>query len=170
MYIVHCNLYTLLTTFTTLILHPLGPPKNRKQNKKEITLLYRIFLEYRLETERLKRHTVANEMLAHGLDPMQTQRMQHGARALHDTQHHDRGCEPEVEDGDHHEGACDAGDGECVLHRHVPEHNGETLMGEGQGPKTQVRGCVGDAVETEFWEVLVVTYKCQDTDIGLPIV
>ena len=89
-------------------------------------------------------------MLTHCFDPVQTQGMQHGTGTLHDTQHGDCACEPKVEDGDHEDGAFDAGEAECVLHGHVPEHDGETLMGEGQGPETEVRGSVRDTVEAEF--------------------
>jgi hypothetical protein len=104
-------------------------------------------------------------MLAHRLDPMQTQRMQHGARALHDTQHGDGAREPEVEDGHHEDGAFDAGEAECVLHCHVPEHDAETLMREREGPEAEVGGCVGYAVEAEFWVVLVLRSKneCKET-------
>jgi hypothetical protein len=89
-------------------------------------------------------------MLTHRFDPVQTQRMQHGTRTLHDTQHRDCACEPEVENGHHEEGTLYAREAECVLHGHVPEHNGETLMGERQSPKAQVGCSVGDTVETKF--------------------
>jgi hypothetical protein len=89
-------------------------------------------------------------MLTHRLDPMQTQRMQHGARALHNTQHGDCAREPEVEDGHHQDGAFDAGETEGVLHRHVPEYDAEALMREREGPKAEVGSRVGDAVEAEF--------------------
>lgn len=82
---------------------------------------------------------------------MQPQRMQHGTRALHNTQHHNRAREPKVEDWNHDDRALDAGKAECVLHRHVPEDDGETLVGKGEGPEAEVGGGVGDAVEAEFW-------------------
>jgi hypothetical protein len=81
---------------------------------------------------------------------MQSQGVQHSTRTLHNTKHHNREREPEVEDKDHDEGAAHAGKGESVLHGHFPEHDGQTLMGEGEGPETEVRGGVGDAVEAEF--------------------
>ena len=89
-------------------------------------------------------------MLTHSLDPVQTERMQHGTGTLHNTQHGNRECEPEVEDKDHDKSAAHAGEAERVLHGHFPEHNGETLMGERESPETKVRGRVRDAVETEF--------------------
>jgi hypothetical protein len=89
-------------------------------------------------------------MLAHRFDPVQTQGMQHGTRTLHDTQHGDCACEPEVENGHHEEGALDAGEAERILHCHVPEHDGETLMGKGESPQTEVGRGVRDTVETKF--------------------
>jgi hypothetical protein len=116
----------------------------------ENRLLYRLLLQQDLEAKWCERYTITNEMLAHRFDPMQTQGMQHGTCTLHDTQHGDSAGEPEVEDRHHEECALDAGEAECVLHGHVPEHDGETLMGEGESPKTEVRCGVGNAVETEF--------------------
>ena len=55
-------------------------------------------LKHLLEAEWLKRYTLANEVLAHGLDPMQTQRVQHGRRALHNDQDGDGEEEPTVRD------------------------------------------------------------------------
>lgn len=95
-------------------------------------------------------------MLAHGLDPVQTQRVQHGRRALHDDQDGDGEKEPhgeEDEDGEDAEGTLH---GEGVVERHVPEHDGELLMGEGEGPEAEVGGGVGDAVETELCAVTLV--------------
>lgn len=113
-------------------------------------LLYRFLFQQDLEAERHEWHTVTNKMLAHRFDPMQTQGMQHGTGTLHDTQHGDGAREPKVEDGDHEDGAFDTGEAECVLHGHVPEHDGETLMGEGQRPETEVGCSVGDAVKAKF--------------------
>ena len=142
---VHCTfLYTLDPTYATY-------PTIQKR-----ALLHRILLQYRLEAKRLKRHTITNEMLTHGLNPVQTQRVQHSTCALHDTENHNGEREPEAEDEDHEDGANNAGVGEGVLHSHFPEHDGQTLMGEGQGPETKIGGCVGDAVETEFWGLLIV--------------
>jgi hypothetical protein len=119
-----------------------------KQNRR--TLLHRLILQKLLEAKRFKRHTVTNEMLAHSLDPVQTQRMQHGTRTLHDTQYGNRKREPEVKDKHHDEGAAHTRKGKGVLHGHFPEHNRETLMGEREGPETEIRRRVGNAVEAEF--------------------
>jgi hypothetical protein len=112
-YGVHCTiLYTGLyvaRATTTLILH-------HKRKK----LFYRFLLQQNLEAEWLERHTITNEMLAHRLDPMQTQGMQHGTRTLHDTQHSDCACKPEVEDGNDENSTFDTSEAKCVLHCHVP--------------------------------------------------
>jgi len=42
-----------------------------------------VVFEHLLEREGLKGNTIAHEMFTHGLDPMQTQAVQHGASALH---------------------------------------------------------------------------------------
>jgi hypothetical protein len=118
-------------------------------------LLYRLLLKKGLEAERLKRYTITNEMLAHGLDPVQTQRVQHGTSSFHDTENHDGQREPETKDENHQDRANNASVRECVLHGHLPQDDRETLMGEGQSPETEVGGSVGDTVETEFCEVLV---------------
>jgi len=46
--------------------------------------------------------------------------------------------------------ACDAGEAKGVGQRHAPEHDGELLMCERQGPETEVGGCVRNAVQAEF--------------------
>ena len=89
-------------------------------------------------------------MLTHRLDPMQPQRMQHGRRALHDNEHGDGEEEPHGEKDEDGEDAEGAGHAEGVLERHVPEHDGELLMREREGPEAEVGGRVGDAVEAEF--------------------
>ena len=90
-------------------------------------------------------------MLAHGFHPVQTERMQHGTRAFHHAQNCHREHEPAVEDDHHHDGPRDASEPERILHRHVPEHNRETLMGQGQRPETKVGCRVRDTVEAEFY-------------------
>jgi hypothetical protein len=89
-------------------------------------------------------------MLAHSFDPVETKRMQHGTRTFHDTKHSDCACEPEVEDRNHEDSALNTRVAECILHSHVPQDNGETLMGKGKSPETKVGRRMGDAVETEF--------------------
>lgn len=113
--------------------------------------LHRLLLQQHFEAKRLKGNTVADEMLAHGLNPVQTQRMQHGAGTLHDTQDGDGEGEPKVKYDDHHDGAGDAGLRKGVLHGHLPEDNGEALVSEGEGPEAEVRGGMRHAVETEFY-------------------
>jgi hypothetical protein len=118
--------------------------------KQTKTLLYRLLFQQDLEAEWHERHTITDEMLAHRFDPVQAQGMQHGTCTLHDTQHGDSASEPEVEDGHHEDSALNASEAESVLHGHVPEDDGETLMGEGESPETEVGCSVGDAVQTEF--------------------
>lgn len=79
-------------------------------------------------------------MLAHSLDPMQAQTMQHGACALHDAENGDGEEEPHVEEDDGHDDAEDACKGEGVAEGHGPEHDGELLVGEGESPEAEV-GC-----------------------------
>ena len=59
---------------------------------------------------------------------MQSQTVQHGARALHDAQHKHREHEPQVEEADGHEDARRAGHAEGDVERHFPEDDGELLM------------------------------------------
>ena len=77
--------------------------------------------------------------------------MQHRARPLHHAEDSDGEEKPHVEEDDCHEDAERAGGGECVAEGHGPEHDGELLVGEGEGPEAEVGGGVGDAVEAEFW-------------------
>lgn len=77
--------------------------------------------------------------------------MQHSGSTLHNAQHKDRQHEPAVEDHDHDDCAGDAREAEGNVHRHVPEHDGEALVGEGEGPEAEIGGGVGDAIEAEFW-------------------
>ena len=109
-----------------------------------------LLLQHLLKAKRLKRYAITLEMLTHGLDPVQTERMQHGTRALHDDQNGNREHEPEVEETDGGDDTGGAGHGEGDAEGHAPEDDGELLMGEGEGPEAEVGGGVGDAVETEF--------------------
>lgn len=125
------------------------------QHEKK-ALLYGIFLEEDLKAERLEWHTITDEMLAHSLNPVQTQRVQHGTSTFHHTKNHDGQREPETEYEYHQDGANNASVGESVLHGHLPQDNGETLMGKRQSPETEVGSSVRNAVKTEFWYMLVV--------------
>lgn len=89
-----------------------------------------LLLKHRLEAERLKRHTVTHEMLAHGLDPVQTQAVQHGRRALHDDEHGNGEEEPDGEEEENGKDARGARHAERVGQRHAPEHNRELLVSE----------------------------------------
>jgi len=89
-------------------------------------------------------------MLAHRLNPVQTQRVQHGARAFHHDQHRDGEEEPHEEEDKVGDDADSAGHAEGVGERHGPEDDGELLVGEREGPEAEVGGRVGDAVEAEF--------------------
>lgn len=90
-------------------------------------------------------------MLAHRLDPVQPQRVQHRTRTLHHTQDKHRQREPKVECGDNHDDAQRGPDlGEGGGERHFPEHDGQLLVGEREGPETEVGSRVGNAVEAEF--------------------
>ena len=82
--------------------------------------------------------------------PVQPQAVQHRRRPLHDTKNGQRSKEPKRKDYKHHEGAKEAGEAKRVAERHVPEHNGQLLVREGEGPEAEVGGGVGDAVEAEF--------------------
>lgn len=118
--------------------------------------LRQFLFQHILKTKRLKSDSLSDEMLAHGLDPVQTQRVQHGTGALHDHQNCDGQSEPESEGAEDDKDAEGAFEGEGVLEGHVPEDDGELLMGEGKGPEAEVGGGVGDAVEAEFWSVVLV--------------
>ena len=113
-------------------------------------LLYRLLLKKGLEAERLKRYTITNEMLAHGLDPVQTQRVQHGTSTLHDDKDGDGEEEPDGEEDEDGDDALHAGHAEGVGQSHGPQHNRELLVSKGQGPETEVGGSVGHTVEAEF--------------------
>jgi hypothetical protein len=112
--------------------------------------LRHLLLQHKLEAKRLESNTLADEMLAHGLDPVETQRVQHGTGALHDDKHSDGEEEPDGEEHENGDDALDAGHAEGVGEGHGPQHDRELLVSKGQGPETEVGGGVGHAVEAEF--------------------
>ena len=122
-----------------------------KTTKHTLLQFCHLILQHQLKAKRLERQTITNKMLGHGFDPVQAQRVQHGARTLHDDQHCDGKEEPygeEYKDGEDAEGTFH---GESVGEGHAPKHDGELLMGEGEGPQTEVGCGVGDAVKAEFY-------------------
>ena len=100
-------------------------------------------------TERLT-YPVPDEVLAHGFDPVQSQTVQHGAGALHDTQHGDGQDEPQVEQTHDHDDGQDSGLLEGDSDRHRPQHDRQLLVGQGERPETEVGGRVRHTVEAEF--------------------
>lgn len=110
-----------------------------------------VLLQDGLEAKGLKRHALADEMLAHGLDPVQAQGVEHGAGALHDAEDGDGEGEPHVKGDDGHGDAEGAGAAEGVADGHGPQHDAELLVGEREGPEAQVGCRVRDAVEAEFF-------------------
>jgi hypothetical protein len=126
--IFYLSIYTLTSTFTPLTL----------STHTGTNLINGILLQQDLKTKRLKRHTLAHKMLTHSLHPMQSQRMQHRTRALHHTQHENSEHKPEPEGDDDHDDLHGARHAEGVGERHVPEHDRELLVGEREGPETEV--------------------------------
>lgn len=123
------------------------------QNKQKTTTLLQLrhlILQHQLKTERLESHTIANKMLAHRFDPVQSQTVQHGARALHDDQDADGQDEPKAEEEEDADDAGGAFELESVGERHGPEHDGKLLVSKGEGPETEIRGGVGNTVEAKF--------------------
>jgi hypothetical protein len=118
--------------------------------------LRHLLFQHELEAERLESDTLSNEMLAHRLDPVETQRVQHGTRALHDDQDGDGEEEPDGEEEEDGDDAHSASHGESVGKGHGPQHNGELLVSERQSPETEVRGSVRDTVEAEFCGLMLV--------------
>lgn len=123
-----------------------------KHNERLLILLQlcHLFLQHKLEAERLERDTLSHEMLAHGLDPVETQRVQHGTGAFHDNQDGDGEEEPDGEEDKHSNDTGNASHGESVGKCHRPQDDGELLVSERQCPETEVRGGVGNAVQAEF--------------------
>jgi hypothetical protein len=74
-------------------------------------------------------------MFAHGLHPVQTQRVQHSRCAFHDDKDGDGKSEPDGEEAEDGEDAKRAAEGEGVVQRHIPEHDRELLMGKRKSPK-----------------------------------
>lgn len=112
--------------------------------------LCHLFFQHELEAEWLERNTLSNEMLAHGLDPVETQRVQHGTCTLHNDQDGNGKEEPNGEEDEDSKNASDARNAESIGQGHGPQNDGELLVSKRQGPETEVRGGVGDAVEAEF--------------------
>ena len=79
--------------------------------------------------------------------------MQHRARPLHHHQDGNGEEKPHVKGHDDHDDAESTGLRERAADRHVPQHDGELLMCEREGPEAEVGCCMRDAVEAEFWVV-----------------
>lgn len=120
-----------------------------------------LLFQHELEAERLESDTLSDEMLAHRLDPMETQRVQHGTRALHDDQDRDGEEEPDGEEDEYGDDANSTGHGEGIGEGHGPQHDGELLVSERQGPETEVRGSVRDTVEAEFCRLVSVRWNLE---------
>jgi len=75
-------------------------------------------------------------MFTHSLDPMQSQCVQHSTRTLHHHQNGNGKEEPESECDDDDRNTNRTGHVETVLESHVPEDDGELLMGKRQSPET----------------------------------
>ena len=114
-----------------------------------------LLFQHELEAERLESNTLSNKMLAHRFDPVETQGVQHGTRALHDDQDGDGEEEPDGEEDEDCDDADSTGHGESVGEGHGPQHDGELLVSERQGPETEVRGGVRDTVEAEFCRLML---------------
>ena len=76
--------------------------------------------------------------------------MQHGASAFHHAQHKEGEHEPEIEETDGRDDANSARETKSDVEGHFPKDNGELLMSEGERPKTEVRGSMGNAIKAEF--------------------
>ena len=144
------------TTQYTTDLSTLQP--NKTQGKQLLALLQlgHLLFQHELEAERLECDTLSDEMLAHRLDPVETQRVQHGTSAFHDDQNSDGEEEPDGEEDEDGDDANSTGHGESIGERHRPQHDGELLVSERQSPETEVRGSVRDTVEAEFCRLVLV--------------
>jgi hypothetical protein len=120
-----------------------------------------LLFQHELEAERLECDSLSDEMLAHRLDPVETQRVQHGTSALHDNQDSNGKEEPDGEEDEDGDDANSASHGESVGEGHRPQHDGELLVGERQGPETEVRGSVGDTVEAEFCRSVLARWNLE---------
>ena len=101
-------------------------------------------------------------MLAHRLDPVETQRVQHGTRTLHDEQDGDGEEEPDGEEEEDGDDTNSTGHGESIGEGHGPQHDGELLVSERQSPETEVRGSVRDTVEAEFCRLGLVNQTSEN--------
>lgn len=77
---------------------------------------------------------------AHDHPPVQSQRMQEGRQALHDTQDGQGEDKPHRKHDDGEDDTDDARLAECALEGHVVQHLGELRVGERQRPEAEVRG------------------------------
>lgn len=100
--------------------------------------LCHLLFQHKLEAERLEGNTLSDEMLAHGLDPVQTQRVQHGTGALHNNKNSDCKEEPDSEEDKDGDDALGASHAEGVGKGHGPQHDRKLLVSKGQGPETEV--------------------------------
>lgn len=73
------------------------------------SLIHRLLFQEGLETKCQERYSITDEMLAHGLDPMQPERMQHSASALHNAKNDKSESEPHVEGDNDHDHSHDVG-------------------------------------------------------------
>ena len=129
-----------------------------------------LLFQHELEAERLESNTLSNKMLAHRFDPVETQGVQHGTRALHDAEYGHRKHEPGIENHHHHYRTSNTLGPKGIFHRHVPEHNGQTLMRKRKSPETEVRCRVRHAVEAEFCHLISTCNTAPHMDLNLPIV
>ena len=132
--------------------------------------LRHLLFQHELEAERLERDTLSDEMLAHRLDPVETQRVKHSTRALHHDQDSDGEEEPDGEEDEDGDNSNSTGHGESVGESHGPQHDGELLVSERQSPETEVRGSVGDTVEAEFCGLVLAMGYLSDCIMNLPMV
>lgn len=105
---------------------------------KHDALVDGFLLQEQLEAERLKGNSFADKVLAHGLNPVQSERVQHGGGAFHNTQHGDGQDEPEEECHHNHKYLHTPGRTKGVAQGHVPQHHRQLLMCQRQCPQTQV--------------------------------
>jgi hypothetical protein len=145
----------------TTDLSTLRPYKHNETTALTLLQLRHLLFQHELEAEWLESNTLSNEMLAHRLDPVETQRVQHGARTLHDNQDGDGEEEPDGEEDEDGENAGDAGHAEGVGEGHGPEDDRELLVSKRQRPETEVRGSVGDTVEAEFCKLVLEGVGCE---------
>jgi len=122
----------------TTDLSTLQPYKHKRNTLLALLQLRHLLLEHKLEAERLESNTLSNEMLAHRLDPVQTQRVQHGARTLHDDQDGDGEEEPDGEEDEDRDNAGGTFHAESVGKSHGPQDDRKLLVSKRQSPETEV--------------------------------